>query len=68
MIPSNILEKHESTETGLQLLKLQLSPALYKGVTLAIFKLSGNIPFSNDDSNICFSGVPKSPKHLLTTI
>ena len=68
MIRSSILEKHGSTETGLYLLKLLLSPDLYTGVTFAIFKLSGNIQFSNDKSNICFSGVHNSPKHLLTTL
>ena len=60
MIRSSILEKYESREIGMQLLKQLLPPDLYTGVTFAIFKLSGNIP--------CFSGVHSSSKHLLTTL
>ena len=45
-----------------------MQPDLYAGVIFAIFKLSGNIPLSNDKSDKCFSGVNSSLKHLLTTL
>ena len=65
---SSILEKHESTEISLYLLKLLVQPDLYAGAIFAIFKLSGNIPLSNDKSDICVSGVNSSLKHLLSTL
>ena len=68
MIRSGVLEKNRSTEIGQLLLRLLLSSDLHTEVIFVIFKLSGNIPFSNDKSNIYFSRVHNSPKELLTTL
>ena len=45
-----------------------LSSALYIGVTFAIFKSSGKIPFSRDKSKRNFNGSDNSPKHFLITL
>ena len=44
------------------------SPFLKSGITLAIFIVSGKIPFSSDRLNKCFRGSLLSPKHFLTTL
>ena len=43
-------------------------PALNNGVTFAIFKSLGNIPFLKDKLNKYCKGSQSSPKHFLVTL
>ena len=52
----SILEKNVNNDIGIKYPNLEQSPPLKTGVTLAIFKLPGNISFSSDKSNIYFNG------------
>ena len=48
MHPSNISLNPKSTDMGRQLLREERETCLKIGLTLAIFKLYGNIPCSSD--------------------
>ena len=49
---SNILEKCDNIDIGLQLEAISLAPDLKMGITLASFNLSGKIPFCTQLLNI----------------
>ena len=68
VIRSSILEKHGNTDIGVKYPYSEQSPLLKTGVTLTIFKSSGNISLSSDTSNINFKKIYSSPKHFLTTL
>ena len=68
IIRSSILEKHGNTDIGIKYPYSERSPSLKTGVTLKIFKSSGNISFSGDKSNINFKEEYSSPNHFLTTL
>ena len=53
---------------GLWLVILAGSPALYSGIILAIFSLSGKISLSKDMSNKYLSGMFGSLKQFLITL
>ena len=68
IICSSIFEKHGNTYIGVKYPYSEWSPPLKTGVNLTIFKSSGNISFSSDQSNINFKEAYSSPKHSLTTL
>ena len=68
VICSSILQKHRNNDIGVKYPYSEWSPPLKTGVTLTIFKSSGNISFSSDKSNINFKEVYSSPKHFLATL
>ena len=65
---SSILAKHRNTDIVVKYPYSEQSPPLKTGVTLKIFKSSGNISFPGDKSNINFKETYSSPNHFLTTL
>ena len=69
VIRSSILEKHgNNTDIGVKYPYSERSPSLKAGVTLTIFKSSGNISFSGDKSDINVKETYSSPNRFLTTL
>ena len=66
IILSSIFEKHGSIHMGRWFIINEVSPDLKTGVTLAIFILSGKVPFLRDKSEIHFNGTNKELKFCFT--